>query len=195
MPVSTVDCWSTYQCDMAGGLHVLDSCWLGALFQHDHRVLFSFQKSKQHFVAMKLFSDSAVMCWPASLQSIPRVAAVKHIVLDSNTTKPTLVTIYDLDDIVTWHFSFKAYSSVWTDHQPCRNFLVAGLLLIDLFSIHSLAYSFSGFLTCDPSHLLIFSLTYLYSLTPLLTLFYLLTWQLTYLLTCHHHDYHIVAIH
>ena len=108
VPVGTADNWSTRHCWSAADLNLINSCWHGGLFHHAHRVAFSFKDKKQFiWVAMRHFSDSAVLCWPVSIKAIPRTP-FKCVIPDFSIAKPCLKTITDVDDIVCWHFAYKS---------------------------------------------------------------------------------------
>ena len=130
VPCGTADVHSTAHCWSMGDYGLLNDVWQGEVMQHNHRVVIGDKKTKQYlYVAMEGFKDSFVLCWPCSIKPIPKTP-LKMVVLVFNVDRPTLQTITDLDSLVCWHYSFRAYSHIWHEQPGCRDSLSPGLYVV-----------------------------------------------------------------
>ena len=126
VPVADQHCttWAYKQQNWA----MLKTLWVGAVMKMDHHLVFATSdRSAYKFIAMDHYKDSAVLVWPAVIQTLPRTN-VRHTVPQLDISEPQLEVISDLSKLVAYHFTFRSYSSLWRQYPACRTSLKPGML-------------------------------------------------------------------
>ena len=106
--VPTADQKTTTWCHAKQNWDLMKTLWLGGMMKMGHQIMFAASENSPYkYIAMEHYKDSAVLVWPATIQSIPRTNC-RHIVPALDVMEPHLQLVADLSKMVVWHFTYRS---------------------------------------------------------------------------------------